>query len=94
MCVGRGEGGGGREEGRKGGCFLNVPRSLLDVLCRRNSHGVSRQTIERMMERYEKNVTVESILRSQQPPDRREPPLVRGRWVGGEEGWLWGGGEP
>ena len=36
------------------------------------------------MERYERNVTVESILRSQQPPERREPPLSRGRWVGGE----------
>lgn len=56
--------------------FLN---SLLDVLCRRNSHGVPRESIERMAERYERNVTVESILSSQHPPERREPPLVRGR---------------
>ena len=34
-------------------------------LCRRNSHGVSRQHLEKMLERYDHRVTLESIIVSQ-----------------------------
>ena len=38
-------------------------------LARRNSHGVSRDKIEKMLTRYDHNVTIDAILASQ-PPGR------------------------
>ncbi|XP_037655764.1 NEDD4-binding protein 2-like 1 isoform X6 [Choloepus didactylus] len=39
----------------------------VQELARRNIHGVSREKIHRMKERYEHNVTFQSVLRAQRP---------------------------
>ncbi|XP_035682236.1 NEDD4-binding protein 2-like isoform X1 [Branchiostoma floridae] len=42
----------------------NTPwKFKVGELSRRNSHGVSKETIRKMLDRYEKNVTVESIMK-------------------------------
>ena len=42
---------------------------------RRNSHGVPRQSLEKMLERYDHRVTLETIIISQQP--ERKPPMPK-----------------
>ncbi len=37
---------------------------IMVFCCRRNSHGVSLESIQRMIDRYERHVTVASILSS------------------------------
>ena len=46
---------------------------------RRNSHQVPRHHLEKMLDRYEHNVTVESILASNQP-ERKESQTQRERY--------------
>ena len=41
-------------------------------LARRNSHGVPRDKIEKMLERYEHGVTVDSILARRKPTRERQ----------------------
>ncbi|KAI8502920.1 NEDD4-binding protein 2 [Branchiostoma belcheri] len=42
----------------------NTPwKFKIGELSRRNSHGVAKETIKKMLDRYEKNVTVESIMK-------------------------------
>ena len=43
------------------------------LIFRRNSHGVPRQSLEKMLERYDHRVTLESIIVSQ-PPERKPKP--------------------
>lgn len=55
--------------------FFNfLPKTFLLLHeCRRNIHGVNRDVLERMIERYERNVTVDKIVRSvPKPPVKRE----------------------
>lgn len=48
--------------------LLNHPFVCLCVCCSRNKHGVSRQKIAKMLERFELPITVDIVLNSQEPP--------------------------
>ena len=47
--------------------------SAFALSFRRNSHGVPRYSLEKMLERYDHRVTLETIIISQQP-ERKQPP--------------------
>ena len=48
-----------------------VNQGCVHDVYRRNSHGVPRQSLEKMLERYDHRVTLESIIVSQ-PPERKQ----------------------
>ncbi len=44
---------------------------------RRNKHGVPRNSIERMLEKYEHRMSVERILNSEQPSSKTTPTVKK-----------------
>ena len=67
-----------------------LKHELNFLSCRRNKHGVSREKIVQMLERYEYHMSVPIVMNSVLPfhkTSQRPPPQRRQRWEGYSDSW-------